>query len=112
MASRGPLLRFGTAHIFNQYYDAMDTGVNTRMGAQALVQSSVFENCGKKMIYTESSEYDGYAVAIDVILGGESANTAPLGNLGADSFPYDYSVLGSENVAATVPGEAGQILDF
>lgn len=90
----------------------MDTGVNTRMGAQALVQSSVFENCGKKMIYTESSDEDGYAVAIDVILGGESANTAPLGNLGADSFPYEYTLLGSENVAGTVPGEAGQILDF
>lgn len=96
----------------SQYYDSMDTGVNSRMGAQALVQSSVFENCGKKMIYTESSEEDGYAVAIDVVLGGESANTAPVGNLDEDSFPYEYSVLGSGNVAGTVPGEAGQILDF
>jgi pectate lyase len=110
--SRGPLLRFGTAHIFNQYLDTMDTAINTRMGAQALVQSSVFENCGKKAIYSESSDEDGYAVAIDVILGGSSANTAPAGNLDESSFPYEYTVLGSANVASVVPGEAGQILEF
>ena len=60
VASRGPLLRFGTAHIFNNYYNEQSTGVNTRMGAQALVQSTVFENSGKKMVYTESSATDGY----------------------------------------------------
>jgi pectate lyase len=29
------------------------------MGAQALVQSTVFENSGKKMVFTESSDEDG-----------------------------------------------------
>jgi pectate lyase len=62
VASRGPLLRFGTAHIFNNYYNEQSTGVNTRMGAQALVQSTVFENSGKKMVYTESSATDGYVL--------------------------------------------------
>jgi pectate lyase len=59
VASRGPLLRFGTAHVFNHYYNEQDTGVNTRMGAQALVQSTVFENSGKKMVYSESSSSIG-----------------------------------------------------
>lgn len=57
--SRGPLLRFGTGHILNNYYNEQSTGVNSRMGAQALVQSTVFENSGKKMVYTESSDEDG-----------------------------------------------------
>jgi pectate lyase len=57
--SRGPLLRFGIAHIFNNYYNEQSTGVNTRMGAQALVQSTMFENSGKKMVYTESSATNG-----------------------------------------------------
>ncbi|KAJ0141921.1 Pectate lyase plyB [Colletotrichum tanaceti] len=57
--SRGPLLRFGTAHVYNQYYNTMDTGLNTRMGAQALIQSSVFENVGKKAIFSESSKETG-----------------------------------------------------
>lgn len=112
VASRGPLLRFGTAHIFNNYYNEQDTGVNTRMGAQALVQSTVFENSGKKMVYTESSAKDGYAVVIDTIFGGQSANTAPLGTLSASSFPYSYSLLGSANVKASVLANAGQKLAF
>lgn len=29
------------------------------MGAQALVQSTVFENSGKKAVFTESSDEDG-----------------------------------------------------
>ena len=80
------------------------------MGAQALVQSTVFANSGKKMLYSESSKEVGYAVAIDVVFGGQSANTAPAGNLNAGSFPYSYSLLGSANVASRVPREAGQIL--
>ncbi|CAI6080017.1 unnamed protein product [Clonostachys chloroleuca] len=110
--SRGPLLRFGTAHIYNQYYNIMDTGLNTRMNAQALIQSSVFANVGKKAIFSESSSETGYAVAIDVVLGGESANTAPTGTLSAGSFPYSYSLLGSGSVASKVPSEAGQKLSF
>ncbi|KAF4463421.1 pectate lyase [Fusarium albosuccineum] len=110
--SRGPLLRFGTAHIYNQYYDAMDTGLNSRMGAQALIQSSVFTNVGKKAIFSESSSEVGYVVAEDVVLGGESANTAPKGTLSSGSIPYSFSLLGSGKVASTVPGNAGQILSF
>ncbi|KAI8315321.1 Pectate lyase plyB [Colletotrichum sp. SAR11_59] len=110
--SRGPLLRFGTAHVYNQYYNDMDTGLNSRMGAQALIQSSLFENVGKKAIFSESSKEVGYVVAIDVTLTGESANTAPVGTLTASSFPYSYSLLGSGNVKAAVTAEAGQTLGF
>ncbi|KZM26992.1 Pectate lyase [Ascochyta rabiei] len=112
VASRGPLLRFGTAHIFNNYYNEQDTGVNTRMGAQALIQSTVFENSGKKMVYTESSDKDGSAVVIDTVFGGQSANTAPKGTLSAGSFTYPYTLLGSANVKAAVTKEAGQTLAF
>ncbi|TDZ27755.1 Pectate lyase plyB [Colletotrichum spinosum] len=110
--SRGPLLRFGTAHVYNNYVNGMDTGLNSRMGAQALIQSSLFENTGKKAIFTESSKEVGYVVAIDVTLTGESANTAPLGKLTASSPPYSYSLLGSANVKAAVTKEAGQTLGF
>ncbi|EWZ31115.1 pectin lyase fold/virulence factor [Fusarium oxysporum Fo47] len=110
--SRGPLLRFGTAHIFNQYYDTMDTGLNSRMGAQALIQSSVFTNVGKKAIFSESSSEVGYVVAEDVVLGGESQNTAPKGTLSSSKIPYQFTLLGSGKVASTVPGQAGQKLSF
>lgn len=90
----------------------MDTGVNTRMNAQALIQSSVFENVGTKAIFSDSSAEIGYAVAIDVILTGKATNSAAKGTLTANSFPYTYSLLGSGAVAATVPGQAGQKLGF
>lgn len=112
VASRGPLLRFGTAHILNNYYNEQSTGVNTRMGAQALVEGSVFENSGKKMVYTESSAEDGYAVVVDTIFGGESANTAPAGTLTASKIPYSYTPLRAESVKAAVTKEAGQTLAF
>ncbi|CAJ0544844.1 Ff.00g084190.m01.CDS01 [Fusarium sp. VM40] len=110
--SRGPLLRFGTAHIINQYYDTMDTGLNSRMGAQALIQSSVFTNVGKKAIFSESSAEIGYVVAEDVVLSGESQNTAAKGTLTPSKIPYKFTLLGSSKVASTVPGEAGQKLSF
>ena len=53
-----------------------------------------------------------YAVAIDVVLGPNSFNTAPLGKLTASSPPYPYTLLGSGSVKATVPGQAGQKLAF
>lgn len=53
-----------------------------------------------------------YAVVIDVLFGGESANTAPQGTLSASSPPYSYSLLGSANVKAAVTKEAGQTLGF
>ncbi|KAL6914787.1 hypothetical protein ACHAPO_009757 [Fusarium lateritium] len=112
IGSRGPLLRFGTAHIFNTYYDTMDTGLNSRMNAQALIQSSVFTNCGKKAIFSESSKEVGYVVAEDVVLNGESQNTALKGNLSSGKIPYQFSLLGSGKVASTVPGQAGQKLSF
>ena len=37
----------------------MDTGLNSRMGAQALIQSSYYENSGTKAIFSESSSEIG-----------------------------------------------------
>ncbi|KAI1741452.1 polysaccharide lyase family 1 protein [Xylaria scruposa] len=107
--SRAPLFRFGTGHIFNSYYSAVNTAVNTRMGAQVLVESTVFEGCGDKAIYFADSDETGYAVVKDVNLGG-STNSAPAGTL--TSVPYSYSLLGSANVKSSVTSNAGQKLSF
>ena len=45
IGSRTPSIRFGTGHIYNSYFDTMDTGIDTRDGAQVLVQSNVFVDC-------------------------------------------------------------------
>ncbi|KAH8179513.1 pectate lyase domain-containing protein [Sarocladium implicatum] len=109
--SRCPSVRFGTVHIINNYWDTISaSGVNSRMGAQVLVQSSAFANSNEKAILSADSAETGFVVVDDVDLGG-SANTAPAGTLTPDSLPYSaIAALGSGSVAGSVPGSAGQIL--
>ncbi|KAI1342975.1 pectate lyase a [Xylariaceae sp. FL0016] len=108
--SRTPSYRFGTGHIFNSYYDSLlDSGINTRMGAQLLVESSVFESSATKAIFSDDSDETGYAVVNDVDLG-DSTNSAPEGTL--TSVPYSYSLLGSGSVKSSVTSNAGQKLSF
>lgn len=83
--------------------------INTRIGAQLLVESVVFEGCGERAIYSADSDTTGYAVVRDVNLGG-SVNSAPGGKL--TSVPYKYSLLGSGATKSSVTANAGQKLSF
>ncbi|KAH7313421.1 pectate lyase [Stachybotrys elegans] len=111
VGSRTPLLRFGTAHIYNNYYDTVSvSGVNSRMGAQALLQSSVFRNSPVAVTSRDSDE-KGSVALFDVNLGG-GLNDAPQGSMSPSSPPYSYSLLGASAVANTVPNQAGARLSF
>ena len=103
--SRGPSIRFGTGHIFNSYFNNVADGINTRQGAQVLVESTAWV-ASKKPLYSTDS---GYAVSVDNDFGGQS-NTALAGNL--KSVPYSYTKLGSAKVKAAVVGSAGNTLSF
>lgn len=110
VSSRQPLIRFATVHLVNNYWDGiLLSGVNTRMGAQVLVQSSAFANSVERAIFFADSKETGYAVVEDVNLGG-SVNSAPKGTLTSASLPYKVTLLGSGKVASTIPGTAGQKL--
>ncbi|TGO51353.1 hypothetical protein BOTNAR_0359g00030 [Botryotinia narcissicola] len=108
IGSRTPSFRFGTGHVFNSYFLNATTGIDTRDGAQILVQSNVFKNVGEPIAALYSDD-TGYANAFDNDLGGY-ANTAPVGKLTTTSLPYSYSLLGSGNVVAAVVGSAGATL--
>ncbi|PQE18283.1 pectate lyase protein [Rutstroemia sp. NJR-2017a WRK4] len=108
IGSRTPSLRFGTGHVYNSYFKNVNTGVNTREGAQVLVQSNVFANVSKPIESADSDDV-GYAVALDNDLGG-AANTAPAGTI--STVPYSYSLLGSSKVVAAVVGVAGATLSL
>lgn len=110
IGSRTPSLRFGTGHVYNSYFHSMNTGIDSRDGAQILVQSNVFSNCTEPIASLYSDDV-GYVVAIDNDLG-DGTNTAPVGTLTASSMPYSYSLLGSANVIANVVGVAGATLTF
>jgi pectate lyase len=80
-------------------------GINTRDGAQLLVESNTFSGSKKPLYSTDN----GYAVAKDNDFGSGS-NAAPTGTL--TSVPYSYTLVGSAKVKAAVVGTAGQTLTF
>jgi pectate lyase len=58
IGSRTPSLRYGTGHVYNSYFHSMNTGIDTRDGAQILVQSNVFSNCTMPIaaLYSDATE--------------------------------------------------------
>jgi pectate lyase len=104
--SRGPSFRFGTGHIYNNYYDTVSDGINTRQGAQLLVQNNVFVG-SKKALYSTDG---GFAVATGNDFG-DSENTAAAGTL--TKAPYTVSdLIAASAVKAAVVGIAGNTLSF
>jgi pectate lyase len=103
--SRGPSFRFGTGHLYNNYYENVSDGINTRQGAQLLVQNNVFVG-SKKAVYSTNG---GFAV-VEGNDFGSSENTAPKGTL--TKAAYDVQLLEAAAVKAAVVGTAGATLTF
>ena len=72
--SRTPSFRFGTGHIYNNYFVNNNDGINTRDGAQLLVEGNVWSGGSDPLYATD----EGFAVARDNDFGG-GENTAPEG---------------------------------
>jgi len=104
--------RFGTGHIMNGFFQTVENGINTRMGADLLIESSAFEGAGKAILSAGSSE-SGLATVNDVDLGN-STNLAPVGSMSIDSvpYPYDWYLKGSKAVKDIVVRGTGQTLRF
>ncbi|KAI1095251.1 pectin lyase fold/virulence factor [Rostrohypoxylon terebratum] len=69
--SRSPLVRYGGVHIVNTFWDSLiASGVDCRMVAQGLIQSSAFRNSSGKAVFFADSKETGYATLNGVDLGG------------------------------------------
>ncbi|CEL63932.1 putative pectate lyase A OS=Neosartorya fumigata (strain CEA10 / CBS 144,89 / FGSC A1163) GN=plyA PE=3 SV=1 [Rhizoctonia solani AG-1 IB] len=105
LGSRAPSFRFGKGHIFNNYFTNVNDGINTRVGAELLVQNNVFENVGKPLYSIDN----GYANASGNDFGGKS-NTAPTTSWTA--VGYSYSLTATSAVKSAVNSNAGATLSF
>ncbi|KAG8677974.1 hypothetical protein FRC09_020235 [Ceratobasidium sp. 395] len=103
--SRTPSFRFGHGHIFNNYFVSNNDGINTRVGAELLVQNNVFESVGKPLYSTDN----GYANASGNDFGGAS-NTALATSW--SSVGYSYSLTATSSVKSYVNSNAGAKLSF
>ncbi|QRW06110.1 pectate lyase [Ceratobasidium sp. AG-Ba] len=102
--SRMPSFRFGTGHLFNNYFLNSGDGINTRLGAQLLVENNVWESVKKALYSTDG----GFAVARGNEFGGGSS-TAPAGTF--TKAPYSYTLLSASAVKSAV-SSAGATLSF
>ncbi|ESK92440.1 pectate lyase a [Moniliophthora roreri MCA 2997] len=102
---RAPSFRFGTGPIYKNYFKSNNDGINTRVGAQLLVENDVCVSPKKSLYSTD----EGCAVATGNDFGG-GENTAPEGTF---TFPpYEYSLLDTSEVVSSVTAEAGANLTW
>lgn len=103
--SRLPSIRFGKAHIFNNYYKNISTGVNTRMEACVRVEKNYFEDAGTGvgMLYSPTP---GAVELIDNIFENTSYSDSPTCGL---DVPYEYEDLLVEpsELPDLIPANAG-----
>ncbi|KAF8602568.1 pectate lyase B [Ceratobasidium sp. AG-I] len=103
--SRTPSFRFGHGHIFNNYFLYNGDGINTRVGAELLVQNNVFVGVKKPLYSTDN----GYANASGNDYGG--VNVTYLTTTW-DAVGYSYTLLAASAVPAYVNSTVGATLSF
>jgi pectate lyase len=86
-------------------FDNNADGINTRDGAQLLVENNVWTGASKPLYSTDG----GFAVARGNDFGGAS-NSAPAGTL--TKMSYSYTLTAVASVRSAVVGSAGATLSF
>ncbi len=106
--SRLPLFRFGTGHIFNNYFSGiLDTGINSRMGAKLRIENNYFENSKDPIGFWYSDEPGFWDVS-----GNKFVNCTgeqPTQSTCSFNPPYEYSkeLTAVDNVKSLVIQSAG-----
>lgn len=109
--SRVPSIRFGTAHIYNNYYENIEgSGINSRMGAQVLVESNLFRNTKRPISTNLDSREEGYAVERNNDFGGSENNITRIGTF--TEPPYTYRLDRISKLRYLVERNAGATLLF
>jgi pectate lyase len=104
--SRLPSYRFGTGHIFNNYYlDVPTSGINTRMGAKLRIENNHFERVLNPITSLDSPSI-GYWDVTDNIFIACTGNQPTTSN-GSFTPPYSYSLTPVNSVKTMITQYAG-----
>ncbi|MFG1839653.1 polysaccharide lyase family 1 protein [Micromonospora sp. NPDC049175] len=114
--SRTPLLRGGTAHIYNNHYVSLrESGINSRAGAKAKVENNYFRN-SKDVLGTFYTDQRGYwqvsgNIFDNVTWSGAGSDNYPAGPNPTSNttvtIPYPYSLDGASCVPEIVRQTVG-----
>lgn len=88
--SRLPLYRFGTGHLFNNYWiGIIDTGINSRMGAKLRIENNHFENAKDPIGFWYSSETGYWDVSNNKFVN--CTGSMPTTSTCSFTPPYSYA---------------------
>jgi pectate lyase len=87
--SRLPSFRFGTGHIYSSCFEDVPTsGINSRMGAQLLVEQNYFDTVTLAITTNLDSDEEGYAVSRNNVFVDSTTDITQTGSL---TPPYSYT---------------------
>lgn len=106
VSSRTPSLRFGTGHIYNNYFQNIPiSAIHSRMGAQMLIQNNVFRDVKVAVTTTGDSKQDGYANISGNDFGGATVTVTQTGTF--THPPYNYTLDPTSDVISEVTANSG-----
>lgn len=116
MESRLPLFRYGFGHLYNNYYNQINsTAINSRRGAELLIENNVFENTQNPIVsfYTDVVGY--WNLSGNVFGTGVTWTTPGSGEISAQDgestssyvVPYDYTLEPADVVKDNVIALSG-----
>ncbi|KAJ6564909.1 pectin lyase fold/virulence factor [Mycena vulgaris] len=101
--SRTPSLRFGTAHIYSNFFDnVLLSGVDSRDGAQTLIENNQFTNVLDPIQTTLNG---GFAVQRGNVFTNTTLGALAAGTL--TTIPYTYTADTAASIASIVLASAG-----
>ena len=106
VGSRTPSLRFGTGHVYNNYFENItDDAIHSRMGAQMLIQNNVFRGVKTPVTTTGDSKKDGYANISGNDFGGATPTITQVGSF--TKAPYSFTLDPTSSVISEVTAYSG-----
>lgn len=116
IGSRAPSVRDGYVHIYENYYDHVETsGINLRMGAVGLIENNVFANSDNPIVSRDSPEPGFWDLRGNVFENvtwskpgaGEANGMSNDADTAHYDVPYSYSTIGADKVEGYVLAHAG-----
>ncbi|PSN61941.1 pectin lyase-like protein [Corynespora cassiicola Philippines] len=103
--SRLPSIRFGTAHIYSScYVNGPTSGINSRMGAQVLVEENSFTDVQLAVVTDLDSKEDGFATERNNIFTNSDTRITQEASL---TIPYEYTTDPAASACDIVNQSAG-----